>query len=270
MSMTTGTRTRLLIVDDHEHARIGIRAIVEAEPSFTIVAEARDGREALRLVEELRPDLVLMDINMPEMDGLETTKRVKDIAPETKVVMVTVSDDVAHLFEAIKRGAQGYVLKNLQPSAWLDYLRAVASDETPMPKELALKILREFGGAPAAGGTDGAGRGGEAGRDAGHADAASGAAAGPQGASASASGVGRGTDAAAAGAGRRASPLTARETEVLQLVARGYSNRAVSEALYLSEHTVKNHLKHILQKLHLENRVQLTRYAYEKGWMREE
>ncbi len=216
---------RILIVDDHEDARMGIQAILEGEPTFEVVGFAASGEEALRLVAELSPDLVLMDINLPGMDGLEATKRAKELAPETKVVMATVSDDVAHLFEAIKRGAQGYVLKNLQPSAWLEYLRAIASDEVPLSKELAARILREFGSAapPSVPPSDAPSR----------------------------------------------PPLTARETEVLRLVASGRSNRAVSEELHLSEHTVKNHLKSILHKLQLQNRVQLARLAVERGWVRE-
>ncbi|WP_309120798.1 response regulator transcription factor [Paenibacillus sp.] len=221
------TSVRIVIVDDHEDARLGIQTILEAEPTFEVVGLAASGEDALRLVAELSPDLVLMDINLPGMDGLEATKRVKELAPETKVVMATVSDDVAHLFEAIKRGAQGYVLKNLQPSAWLEYLRAVASDEVPLSKELATRILREFGAAspPAVTSPD---------------------------------------------APPSRPPLTARETEVLRLVAKGRSNRAVSEELHLSEHTVKNHLKSILHKLQLQNRVQLARLAAERGWVREE
>lgn len=219
---------RLIIVDDHEHARLGIRAILEAEPSFQVVGVAANGEEGVRMALELQPDLVLMDIHMPGMDGLEATKHVKAAAPDAKVVMVTVSDDVSHLFEAIKRGAQGYVLKNLQPSAWLEYLRAVVSDEVPMSKELALRILKEFGTAAEA------------------------------------------TSGAEGGTERkeriiRTPPLTRREIEVLRLVAKGRSNRLISQELHLSEHTVKNHLKNILHKLQLENRVQLTRYAFEKG-----
>jgi DNA-binding NarL/FixJ family response regulator len=222
----SATKIRIVIVDDHEDARMGIQAILEGEPSFEVVGLAASGEDALRLVAELSPDLVLMDINLPGMDGLEATKRVKELAPETKVVMATVSDDVSHLFEAIKRGAQGYVLKNLQPSAWLEYLRAIASDEVPLSKELATRILREFGAgsAPAVPAADAPSR----------------------------------------------PPLTARETEVLRLVAKGRSNRAVSEELHLSEHTVKNHLKSILHKLQLQNRVQLARLAAERGWVRDE
>ncbi|WP_424765554.1 response regulator [Paenibacillus sp. sgz302251] len=210
-------RFRVLIVDDNEHAREGIRTILSGDPIFEIVAEGKSGMEAFELTEQLMPDLILMDIQMPGMDGLEATKKIKDKFPYVKVVMVTVSDDIAHLFDALKKGAQGYLLKNLSPESWHDYLKAIAVDEAPMTRELAFRILKEFSQ------TD---------KSTSHTD-----------------------------------HLTTREREILGLVAKGLSNRDISLALDISEHTVKNHLKNILHKLHLENRVQLARYAYEQGWM---
>lgn len=208
---------RVLIIDDNEHAREGMRDIVGQDPNFEIVAEGRSGREAVALTERFMPDLILMDINMPEMDGLEATKIIKDKYPYVKIVIVTVSDDIAHLFEALKKGAQGYLLKNLSPSAWLEYLKAIAVDEAPMSGELARRILQEFSV----------------------------------------------KDKSAS----RRNPLTGREQEILTWVAKGCSNKEISEKLIISEYTVKNHLKNIMHKLHLANRVQLTRYAYEQGWL---
>jgi DNA-binding NarL/FixJ family response regulator len=210
---------RVMIVDDHAHAREAMRLILEDDASFVIVAEAEDGQQAVELTDQLMPDLILMDIHMPVMDGLETTRMIKAKYPYVKIVMVTVSDDIIHLFEAIKWGAQGYLLKNLNPSAWRECLKAFAMDEAPMTRETANRILIELSPKPQV------------------------------------------------VAGER-SPLTPREQELLGLVARGLSNREISEKLSISEHTVKNHLKNILHKLHLENRVQLTRYAYERGWIR--
>ncbi|CAH1209414.1 Transcriptional regulatory protein DegU [Paenibacillus plantiphilus] len=211
------SRFRVLIVDDSDDAREGIRMILDDDPVFEVVAEGRSGEEAIALTERWMPDLILMDIQMPGMDGLEATKRLKDKYPYVKVVMVTVSGDIAHLFDALKKGAQGYLLKNLKPESWHEYLKAIAVDEAPMTRELAFRILKEF------------------------------------------SQFDNGTD--------QCSPLTNREREILELVAKGMSNKDISNTLDISEHTVKNHLKNILQKLHLENRVQLARYAYEKGWM---
>ncbi|MGF7035373.1 DNA-binding NarL/FixJ family response regulator [Paenibacillus mucilaginosus] len=208
---------RILIADDHAHAREAMREIIESDASFEIVGEAVNGREAVLLAEQCMPDLILMDIRMPELDGLEATKQVKERFPYVKIIMVTVSDDVTDLFEAIKRGAQGYLLKNLNPDSWHEYLRAVAIDEAPMSREIALRLLKEFTSMKTV--------------------------------------------------LPEKNPLTLREKEILECVARGRANKQISEELSISEHTVKNHLKNILQKLHLDNRVQLMRYAYEKGWV---
>ncbi|ADE70270.1 MULTISPECIES: response regulator [Priestia] len=208
---------RILIVDDHAHAREGIRDILEEYEDFIIVGEGTNGQEAIELTEKLMPDIVLMDIGMPVMDGLEATKQIKFRFPYVKIVVITVSDDITDLFDALKKGAQGYLLKNLQSEVWYDYLRAFALDEVPMSKEIAFQILKEF----------------------------------PQETSIT----------------KPDTPLSARELEVLQLVAKGLSNRDISAQLFISEHTVKSHLKNILSKLHLENRVQLTSYAFQNGLM---
>jgi DNA-binding NarL/FixJ family response regulator len=208
---------RVLIVDDHHHAREGIRSILSMDPSFDVIAEGKNGAEAIKLTEEWMPDLILMDINMPQMDGLEATKQIKEKFPYVKIVMVTVSDDITHLFEALKKGAQGYLLKNLNPNSWHEYLKAIAVDEAPMSRELALRLLQEF--TPKE---------------------------------------------------KHEAPnalITGREREILEWVASGKSNRDISEGLGISEHTVKNHLKNIMQKLQMENRVQLTRYVFEQGWL---
>lgn len=208
---------RVLIADDHAHAREGIREIVDSDPEFEIVGEAQNGLQVFELTEQLMPDLILMDINMPVMNGLEATKLIKERYPYVKIVMITVSDDIADLFEALKKGAQGYLLKNLDPSAWIDYLKAVAVDEAPMSRELAVRLLNEFSQRERA--------------------------------------------------VQKKTPLSAREQEILEWVAMGHTNREIAEGLNISENTVKNHLKNIMQKLHLENRVQLTSYAYEQGWI---
>ncbi|WP_339226061.1 response regulator transcription factor [Oceanobacillus sp. FSL K6-2867] len=206
---------RILIVDDHVHAREAIREILEGHEDFSIAGEGKNGEEAIKLTEELMPDIILMDIQMPVMDGLEATKQIKLKFPYVKIVMITVSDDITDLFDALKKGAQGYLLKNIQSEAWVDYLRAFAVDEVPMSKEIAFQILKEF----------------------------------PQ----------------SKAVAKEKTPLSSRELEVLQLVAKGMSNREISDTLFISEHTVKSHLKNILSKLHLDNRVQLTSYAFQKG-----
>ena len=198
-------------------AREAIREILEEHEDLLIVGEGKNGEEAIKLTEELMPDIILMDIQMPVMDGLEATKRIKLQFPYVKIVMITISDDITDLFDALKQGAQGYLLKNIQSEAWVDHLRAFAVDEVPMSKEIAFQILKEF----------------------------------PQSKAVT----------------KENTPLSTRELEVLQLVAKGMSNREISDTLFISEHTVKSHLKNILSKLHLDNRVQLTSYAFQKGLM---
>ncbi|MGR6541545.1 response regulator [Paenibacillus tundrae] len=206
---------RVLVVDDHAHAREAICSILAEDTAFEVIGTASNGQEALELTEQWMPDLILMDVQMPDMDGLEATRLIKMRFPYVIIVMVTVSDDVTYLFEALKQGAQGYLLKNLSPSTWLEYLHAIVSDDAPLSRELAYRILQEFP-APRSGDV-------------------------PD------------------------NPLTARELEILQWVSAGYTNREIADQLGISEQTVKNHLKNILQKLQLENRVQLTRYALESG-----
>lgn len=205
---------QILIGDDHEHARQAMRLILEQDTTFEIIGEARTGREVIHFAEEMMPDLILMDINMPELNGLEATRIIKERLPYVKIVIVTVSDDVSDLFEALKKGAQGYLLKNLDSSVWLDYLHALSHDEAPMPEAIARRILHEFTHPRTS---------------------------------------------------QKTSILTNREREILTRVAQGLSNKAIAQELFISEYTVKNHLKNIMQKLHLNNRVQLTRYAFENG-----
>jgi DNA-binding NarL/FixJ family response regulator len=189
--------------------------ILAEDNRFTVVGEAKNGDEILPLTEKLMPDMILMDINMPKMNGLEATRLVKEKFPYVKIVMVTVSDDVTNLFEAIKNGAQGYLIKNLNSSIWLSYLHSLATDSAPMPQAIANRILAEFSNTKSPEHTI----------------------------------------------------LTPREQEILTRVAQGLSNKEIAKELVISEHTVKNHLKNIMQKLHLNNRVQLTRYAFEQGYL---
>ncbi|MBH0165121.1 MULTISPECIES: response regulator [Fictibacillus] len=203
---------RLLIVDDHHLAREGVKEILEDQTEFEIVGEASNGIQAVEKTEALMPDLVLMDISMPKMNGFEATKEIKKQFPNVKVVIMTVSYDITDWFEALKRGAQGYLLKNLNTEDMLNGLKAYAMDEIPMSKEMAFRIWKEFK------------------KD-----------------------------------GQAEQSLSLREQEVLQLVAKGHSNKDISKVLTISENTVKTHMKNILGKLHLENRVQLASYAYDNG-----
>ena len=210
---------RVLIADDHPHAREAIRSLLAEDPAFQLVGEASSGTEALEQCDRLQPDLVLMDINMPGLDGLEATRRIKQRYPGIKVVVLSVSDDIADLFTAIQFGAQGYLLKNLDPDDWLVYLHALVEGRTEGSRELAGKLLYQF-------------------RELNPAEEVP------------------------------PSVLTTREKEILCYVAKGETNRQIAERLVISENTVKNHIKNILEKLQLENRVQLASFAVRHGLTR--
>jgi DNA-binding NarL/FixJ family response regulator len=205
---------RVLIVDDHALSRRGIASILAENKSFQVVGEAEDGRAALLKTESLRPDLILMDIRMPGQSGLEMTRLIKSQFPHTKIVILSVSDDAQDFFEAIKNGAQGYLLKNMDTTYWTDYLMNIARGEAPIPRNIARKILEEFSRDP-------------------HQQAQV-----------------------------ESEILTLREKEVLGHVSNGLSNREIGKTLYISESTVKNHMRNIMGKLHLHNRSQLIAFAY--------
>lgn len=207
---------RVLIADDHPLARKAIRSLLDGDPAFEIIGEAGNGSEACRLADELLPDLVLMDINMPHCDGLEATRQIKNKHPQIKIVILSVSDQVADLFTAIQFGAQGYLLKNLEPDDWLQYLHALLDESREVPRQLAGRLFHRFQN--------------EAEPD-----------------------------------GPAPDVLTPRERDILRCVAAGDTNKQVAEHLIIAENTVKNHIKNILDKLGLENRVQLAAYAVRHG-----
>jgi DNA-binding NarL/FixJ family response regulator len=138
------TARRTLIVDDSALARRAIRDILERSPLFQVIAEAADGQEALGRARALAPDLVLMDLRMPRLDGLQAIQAIKEEFPSMQVVVLSVSDDPQDLFEAIKRGAQGYLIKNMEPHLWLEYLDAVVSGDTRISRAVADRVLEEF------------------------------------------------------------------------------------------------------------------------------
>ncbi len=212
---------RILLVDDQLLFRKGLRALLEDEEDMEVVGEASDGAQAVDRARSAKPDVVLMDINMPVCNGVEATRMIKAERPETKVIALTVSDEDSDLFEAIKSGASGYLLKDLRPEELFDLIRGVLREETPISPVIAGKLLTEFRRRPWRDATETAGW-----------------------------------------------DLTPRELEVLQLVTEGLSNAEISGRLFIVEGTVKNHLHNILEKLHLENRLQAATYAIREGLAR--
>lgn len=203
---------RVIIADDHPMARLAIRSLLDPDPSFEVIGEAANGEEAFHLCGQLQPDLVLMDINMPKWNGLEATREVKKAYPHIKIVILSVSDDVGDLITAIQFGAQGYLLKNLEPDDWINYLHALLGEDSIPSREMATRLLHHF-------------------RQDEQVDELM-----PE-------------------------VLTPREREIVMYVGAGNTNREISDALVISENTVKNHIKNILEKLQLVNRVQLAAYA---------
>ncbi len=204
----------MLIADDQALFRRGLRAVLSEEDGIEVVAEAGDGEEALAKVEELAPDVVLMDIRMPKLDGIEATRRIQQVAPTTRILMITVSDEEDDLFEAVKAGASGYLLKEISVTEVAEAVRAVVRGESLISPSMASKLLSEFN-----------------------------------------------LLARKAEVRFPAPALTSRELEVLKLAARGLSNREIAEELYISENTAKNHIRNILEKLHLHSRMQAVMYA---------
>ncbi len=135
---------RVLLVDDHALFRRGVASLIAAESDFEVVGEAGNGQQALEMARELMPDVILMDISMPVMDGLEATRRIKAEIPYVRIVILTVSDGDRNLFEAVKSGAQGYLLKNIEPPALYGTLRGVIRGEAPVSRVMAARLLDEF------------------------------------------------------------------------------------------------------------------------------
>lgn len=204
---------RVLIVDDHQLFRRGVSSLLAGREDIEVVGEANNGAEAVERARELMPDVVLMDIKMPELDGIAATKQLKAEMPYVRIMMLTVSETDEDLFEAIKAGASGYLLKNVDPDHLVASVLQVQRGEVPIAPTMAAKILREL------------------------------------------------TTPSEA----PIQSLTSRERQVLELLASGMANKEIAFTLKISENTVKNHLRNILEKLHLQNRVQAALYAVRMG-----
>jgi len=208
----------VLIVDDHALFRRGLEMVLAEEPDIELVGEASDGAEAVAKAGEALPDVVLMDIRMPKSSGIEACRAMKEVAPSAKIVMLTISDEEEDLFEAIRAGASGYLLKDIPYDEVADVVRAVHGGQSLINPSMAAKLLTEFA------------------------------------ALAKRDGEERAQDVPAP-------KLTDREMEVLRLVARGMNNRDIAKELFISENTVKNHVRNILEKLQIHSRMEAVMIA---------
>jgi two-component system nitrate/nitrite response regulator NarL len=230
---------RVLLVDDHTLFRSGIRSLLQSYACFEIVGEAGDGREGIRLAGQLRPDVALLDNNMPGLSGREAARLLLEEAPETRVLMLTVSEDADDLIETLRAGACGYLLKNIQAETLVSAIKTAAQGESVVSPQMMGKLL---GGVRSAAGRSVAG-----------------------GAVAPALTVGGRSTTAGTGEGGDVDRLSPREREILQFIARGQSNKEIARALDLSESTVKIHVQNMLRKLNLSSRVQAAVFAVEHG-----
>ncbi|MCR2805196.1 response regulator [Paenibacillus soyae] len=213
---------RILIADDHKMVRRGLQLFLSSQKDIQLVGEASNGQEALELVSALAPDIVLMDIHMPGMSGIEATQRLTASHPNVKVIVLTSFTDQDHALPAIRAGAKGYLLKDLEPDELVQAVRRVHEGKVELHPDVAGQLMNQYvslyqGSAPAA------------------------------------------------EEQMENEPLTKRELEVLRLIACGMNNRAIAEALVITEKTVKTHVTHILGKLDLEDRTQAALYAVRHG-----
>lgn len=210
---------RVLLVDDHAVVRAGLRMLLSADPELEIVGEAEDGAQGLRLSRDLAPDVVLMDISMPDMNGIEATRRIKELCPDVAVLALTMHEDDQYFFEMLAAGASGYVPKRAAPNDLISAIHAVRSGGVFLFPSVARLLVKDYlqrveqEGAP----------------------------------------------------GRPFDVLTEREREVLTLIAQGLSNQEIADKLIISVKTVNRHRENIMSKLNLHSRVELVRYAIEKG-----
>ena len=214
-------RVRVLLVDDDDLMRAGLRSVLSSDETIEVVDEAGDGRTAVRRIRELNPDIVLMDIRMPDLDGIAATREALARSPDVKVVVLTTFEDDDYIFGALSAGASGFLLKRTKPEELIAAIHTVAEGDSLLSPSVTSRVIDRMAGQPSA-----------------------------------------------AVSSARLDELTPRERDVLELMAQGLSNREIAEAFVIEESTVKTHVKRILMKLELRDRVQAVIFAYESGVIR--
>lgn len=229
--------TRLIIADDHSLFREGLKRILNMEADLEVVGECGDGIHVIELCNELRPDIVLMDINMPIENGVVATEKIRMLIPDVKVIILSIHDDEGYVFETLRKGASGYLLKDMEAFELLNAIRSVAQGYSYIHPKVTGKLINQL-------------------RRMTYLNEV---------------GVVKNKEVregqADYGTVVKENPLTKRESEVLRLMAEGKSNKAIGESLGISEKTVKNHVSSILQKMHVDDRTQAVISAIKYGWV---
>jgi NarL family two-component system response regulator LiaR len=221
-------KIRVLIVDDHAVVRQGLRTFINLQEDMEVIGEGNDGAQAVELAGNLLPDVILLDLVMPQMDGVEATKHILERSPKSHILILTSFGEDDKVFPAIRAGAQGYLLKDIHPEALIQAVREANQGKVQLHPDIAKKLMSAIASEAKMPGSAGEG--------------ASGAQAPPG-----------------------ASDLTEREVEVLGLIARGLTNREIAEKMIISEKTVKTHVSNILGKLNLDDRTQAAIWALKHG-----
>ncbi|MFN8453593.1 MAG: response regulator transcription factor [Anaerolineae bacterium] len=222
------SKTSIMLVDDHPLFRQGLRRVLESEDDLEVIMEVADGEEAFRLAKQLLPKVIIMDINLPRMNGLQVTRELKQIVPEIAVIMLTAYHDDEQIFHSVRAGAAAYFPKDITPRRLIEAVRQVSKgnyvidDEVLNKPEVASWLLQQFDKVAYVDGMP----------------------------------------------NEMFAPLSPREMEILQHIARGQSNKEVAYALGISRQTVKNHMTSILRKLAVNDRTQAALYAVRRGWIR--
>ncbi len=229
-------KIRIISADDHQLTREGIKRIINMEDDMEVIAECGDGIQVLELCNVHHPDIVLMDINMPNENGVMATQRMRELFPAIKVIILSIHDDESYVFETLRKGASGYLLKDLEAEVLLQAIRAVMAGNAFIHPKVTGKLINQLRRMTYL-------------EESGEHQAAT------------------TREADVKYVAGDSSPLTKREAEVLRLMAEGKSNKGIGEHLYISEKTVKNHVSSILQKMEVDDRTQAVINAIKNGWV---
>jgi len=233
--LSSKSKIRIITADDHQLTREGLKRIIEMEEDMEVVAECGDGIQVLELCNIHHPDVVLMDINMPVENGVTATERMRELFPDIKVLILSIHDDESYVFETLRKGASGYLLKDLEAEVLIQAIRVVVEGHAYIHPKVTGKLINQL-------------------RRMTYLEENGTLSAQPS----------RSTEVKFVA---EKTPLTRREAEVLRLMAEGKSNKAIGEQLFISEKTVKNHVSSILQKMEVDDRTQAVINSIKRGWV---